>query len=169
MDIMELHQALSALLDKLKRNRELVSLSELKTKYRKPYTALCEDICAATTAYVNKAAMQGIRIRREYFKEALPIIEAAIRQSGLLRQISAAAFKRQDIKEIERLSLTLNEQIKAALEPFYYQHLGLYLVEDCFGNPPRTPDIYCDVNGCILHDGKWIPEETMYGKQDSAA
>ena len=42
MDIMELHQALSALLDKLKRNRELVSLSELKTKYRKPYTALCE-------------------------------------------------------------------------------------------------------------------------------
>ena len=116
MDIMELHQALSALLDKLKRNRELVSLSELKTKYRKPYTALCEDICAATTAYVNKAAMQGIRIRREYFKEALPIIEAAIRQSGLLRQISAAAFKRQDIKEIERLSLTLNEQIKAALD-----------------------------------------------------
>ena len=34
MDIMELHQALSALLDKLKRNRELVSLSELKTKYK---------------------------------------------------------------------------------------------------------------------------------------
>ena len=39
MDIMEIHKTLSALLDKLKRNRELVSLAELKTKYRKPYTA----------------------------------------------------------------------------------------------------------------------------------
>ena len=40
MDIMEIHKTLSALLDKLKRNRELVSLAELKTKYRKPYTCL---------------------------------------------------------------------------------------------------------------------------------
>ena len=74
MDITELYQSLSALLDKLKRNRELVSLSELKTKYRKPYTALCEDIRAATSAYVNKAVLQGIRIRKEYSKEAIAII-----------------------------------------------------------------------------------------------
>ena len=169
MDITELYQSLSALLDKLKRNRELVSLSELKTKYRKPYTALCEDIRAATSAYVNKAVLQGIRIRKEYSKEAIAIIETSIKQSGLLRQISAAAFKRQDIKEIEQLSHTLNKQIAAALEPFYYQHLGLYLTEDCFADPPRTPDIYSDVNGCILRDRKWIPEEILYGKQNSAA
>lgn len=169
MDIMELHHALSALLDKLKRNRELVSLSELKTKYRKPYTALCEDIRAATAAYVNKAALQGIRIRKEYFKEALPVIENAIQGSGLLRQISAAAFKQQDIKEIERLSLALNEHIKAALEPFYHQHLGLYLTEDCFADPPRTPDIYNDVNDCVLRDGKWVPVENIYGKHNTAA
>lgn len=160
MDIIKLHQTLSALLDKLKRNRELVSLAELKTKYRKPYTALCEEIRVAVAAYVNKAALQEIRIRKEYFKEALPMIEAAIQQSGLLRQISAAAFKHQDIKEIERLSHILNEQIKAALEPLYHQHLALYLTEDCFADPPRTPDIYSHVNGCILRDGKWIPEET---------
>lgn len=82
MDITELYQSLSALLDKLKRNRELVSLSELKTKYRKPYTALCEDIRAATSAYVNKAVLQGIRIRKEYSKEAIAIIETSIKQFG---------------------------------------------------------------------------------------
>ena len=169
MDIMEIHKTLSALLDKLKRNRELVSLAELKTKYRKPYTALCEEIRTTTIAYVQKAALQGIRIRKAYFKEALPIIENAIQRSGLLPKISAAAFKRQDIKEIERLALALNEQIKMALEPFYHQHFGLYLTEDCFADPPRTPDIYNNVNGCILRDGKWIPEELLYGKQDSAA
>ena len=108
MDIMEIHKTLSALLDKLKRNRELVSLAELKTKYRKPYTALCEEIRTTTIAYVQKAALQGIRIRKAYFKEALPIIENAIHRSGLLPKISAAAFKRQDIKEIERLALALN-------------------------------------------------------------
>ena len=107
MDITELYQSLSALLDKLKRNRELVSLSELKTKYRKPYTALCEDIRAATSAYVNKAVLQGIRIRKEYSKEAIAIIETSIKQSGLLRQISAAAFKRQDIKAVSYTHLTL--------------------------------------------------------------
>lgn len=168
-DTMELYQSLAALLDKLKRNRELVPLSELKSKYRKPYTALCEEIRAATSAYVHKVALHGIRIRKSYFEEAKAIMESAIRQSGLLRQISSAAFKRQDMAEIERLSLMLNEQITIALEPFYNQHLGLYLTEDCFANPPRTPDIYNDVTGCILRDGKWIPKETLYKEQDSAA
>lgn len=169
MDITELHNVLTALLDKLKRNREIVPLSELKTKYRKPYTALCEEIRSAVINYVQKVVWQGIRIRKDYFEEVKPIMESAIQQSGLVRQISAAAFRRQDIREIEQLSHALNEYVKKALEPFYNQHLGLYLTEDCFADPPRIPDIYNDVTGCILRDGKWIPIETLQENRDSAA
>lgn len=169
MDITELYDVLAALLDKLKRNREIVPLSELKTKYRKPYTALCEEIRSAVVNYVQKVAWLGIRIRKDYFEGVKPIMESAIQQSGLVRRISAAAFQRQDIKEIEQLSYALNEHIKKELEPFYNQHLGLYLTEDCFADPPRTPDIYNDVTGCILRDDKWIPIETLQENQDTAA
>lgn len=169
MNRTELYDILAALLDKLKRNRELVPLSELKTKYRKPYAALCEEIRSATVDYIHKIAWQGIRIRKEYFEDAKPIIESAIQRSGLLRQISIAAFHQQDMKKIEQLALVLNTQIKGALEPFYNQYLGLYLTEDCFADPPRKPDIYNDVTGCILRDGNWIPVETLQENQDSAA
>ncbi len=82
MDIMEIHKTLSALLDKLKRNRELVSLAELKTKYRKPYTALCEEIRTTTIAYVQKAALQEFVSARRILKKLCLLLKTQYTGQG---------------------------------------------------------------------------------------
>ena len=53
------------------------------------------------------------RIKHKYFDEAVPYIDAAVKQTKRLKQISDAAFQRQDIDEIESL----------ALAPVSYTHL----------------------------------------------
>ena len=157
MDTDILRKTLAAHLDTLKRNLDAVPREVLKTKYKKPYDKLCQDICASATAYVKRIVLSDIRIRSDFQEEAVPLIENAIQQSGLLRQISSAAFQRQDMAEIDRLALELKQQIQKALKPFYEKHMGLYLSAECFADPPKQPEFYCDATGCILRDGLWIP------------
>lgn len=159
MENIELRDTLAQHLDTLKRNLAVVSLDVLKTKYQKPFNALRKDIQGTVSAYTKQIAFRDLRIRKDLFPEAAPLIEKAIQSSGLLKQISAAAFRRQDLAEIERLALTLKEVIQEALKPFYEQYLCLYLTEDCFDEPPKTPKLYNEATGCILQDGKWIPVE----------
>lgn len=153
----ELRAELAKHLDTLRRNLEVVSVSVLKTKYRKPYEVLCQDICKAATAYTKQIALQGFRIRKEYFPLALPIIQSAIDQSGLLKLISIAAFRNQNIQEIDKLAVSLRNHIQASLEPFYTPYLYLYVTEECFCDPPKKPEIYNYANGCIWVDGVWTP------------
>ena len=143
-------------LDTLKRNIEAVSLPVLKTKYKKPYERLCKDIRTATADYVTGVIFQDFRLKKEYLKEVVPIIQAAIRQSGLVPQIHAAALH-QDLPVMDNLAADLRTKVKEALEPFYEKHLCLYITDECLGENPKTPDIYNDATGCILRDGAWIP------------
>ncbi len=154
-----LRNTLMTHLDTLRRNLAVVSREELRTRYRKPYYALVHDISAAAAAYVKEIALADLRIRKEYLPEVAPVINNAIQASGLLKQISAAAYRRQDIQEIEQLALALKKQIGDALAPFYEKHMGLYLSDECFDPTPQAPLLYNHVNGCIMQDGKWIPLE----------
>lgn len=159
-----LRKTLETHLDTLKKNLDIVPLEVLKTRYKKPFGELCQNISASATAYVKRITLADIRIRADFQEEAVPLIENAIQKSGLLRQISAAAFRRQDIAEIDKLALELKQQIQNALKPFYEQHLGLYLSVECFADPPKLPELYCEVTGCILRDGAWIPLKTTGDK-----
>lgn len=160
----ELRAALSTHLNTLKRNLAVAPLLVLKTKYKKPFDALCRDICEAASAYTKQVALKDIRIQREYLNEAVPIIQSAVQQSGLLRQISTAAFSRQSITEIESLAQTLHEQIQNALEPFYTRHTCLYLTTACFTDPPQAPELFNDASGCIWRNGEWKP---LSGKESA--
>lgn len=173
----ELRQTLETHLDTLKRNLAVVSLETLKTKYRKPFTKLCQDIRLSASAYVKQTALKDIRVHKKYLAEAQPLIETAIRQSGILQQIATASFKHQDIAEIDTLALTLKQHILEALKPFYAQHMGLYVSKECLAKPEKQPELYNDVTGCILRNGVWVPllhQEallflTIKGKAGSAA
>lgn len=166
-------------LDTLRRNLEVVSIEVLKTKYQKPYEALRKDICAAATAYTRHLSLSNIRIKASYMEEAKPYIDAAVQATTKLKAISDAAFKRQDIEEIEQLALELRQEILDALHPLYLRHLGFFLTAECFSTPGRMPEIYNDVNGSIWKDGAWLPfddtgsgllllAEEKQGKPDSA-
>lgn len=163
MENTALRTELEEYLDLLKRNLAVASLETLKTKYKKPFDELRHNISSTTSAYVKQVALENIRIQADFMDEALPLIQSTIDQSGILKQISAAAFKRQDIAEIDQLALTLKEQIRQALIPFYDKHICLYLDEECFGNPPKAPKFYNEASGCIWKDNAWTPAEVEKG------
>lgn len=164
MDNNTLLQALIKDLDTLKRNLAAVSREVLKTKYKKPYTKLCQNISTNATAYVKSITLSDIRIREDFQQEAIPLIQNTIDNSGLLRQMSIALFCKQDIAELDKLALALRQQIHAALKPFYEDHMGLYMPVDNSRKPIKIPELYCEVNGCILRDGTWIPLEKVFDR-----
>ena len=154
-----LREELAKLLSTLKHNREKVPLDVLKTRYKKGYAALCADIKRKASDYAAKVALNGIRIYKDYLDEAVPIINGTIESSGILKQLSGAAFSRQDIAEFDSLAGTLREKILASLEPFYEKHLALYITPECLDDPDKLPLIYCVASNCFWQDGKWIPLE----------
>lgn len=157
MERNELRAALEGHLDTLKRNLAVVSLEELKTKYRKPFEELQHNISTTATAYVKQATLEGLRIRSDFLDEALPIIQSTIDQSGLLHQISEAAFRKQDIDEFDRLALELKGQIDQALVPFHHKHTRLYMEKTPPGIQPKAAEFYNEATGCIWRDGAWTP------------
>lgn len=65
----KLRQELEKYLDTLRRNLAVVSKEELKTKYKKPYQELKDNICKAATAYTRHIALGGILIKQKYDEE----------------------------------------------------------------------------------------------------
>lgn len=151
----------------LKRNREHVSLELLKTRYATGYATLCNSIKQAASAYLKETVLCGIRIREDYAAEGIALIQKCIDDSGLLNQLSKAAFYNQNIAEFDALADKLHEKILMELEDFYYRHLGLYLSFRCLENPYPPPKIYCPINGCILLKGGWIPLEEFTKNEET--
>ena len=63
----ELRTTLVIHLETLRRNLQVVSMEVLKTKYKKPFDALRQDICKAATAYTRFLVFDGMRIKHKYF------------------------------------------------------------------------------------------------------
>lgn len=156
-DALRLKEELEKLLNTLKVNREKVPLKILKTKYKKGYEELCKNISHTASDYVKQIALYEIRIHKDYLDEGIAIIENTIQESELLKEISKAAFCKQNIMEVTNLALKLRRTILEALEPFYGKHTGLYITPECLENPDTLPEFYCFANGCIWKKGQWIP------------
>ena len=86
-------------------------------------------------------------------------ITYTIDQSGLLRKISEAAFRRQDMDEADRLASDLKGRISLALAPFYESHIRLYMKKAPPGTQPPPAGFYNEAPGCIWQDGAWVPME----------
>ena len=84
----ELRTTLVNHLETLRRNLQVVSMEVLKTKYKKPFDVLRQDICKAATAYTRFLVFDGMRIKHKYFDEAVPYIDAAVKQTKRLKQLS---------------------------------------------------------------------------------
>lgn len=61
----ELRTTLVNHLETLRRNLQVVSMEVLKTKYKKPFDALRQDICKAATAYTRFLVFDGMRIKHK--------------------------------------------------------------------------------------------------------
>ncbi|RFZ77340.1 hypothetical protein DS742_19320 [Lacrimispora amygdalina] len=85
-----------SLLDSLKRNKENVPLETLKTKYRKPYEQLTKSIQSITREIIQDVALDGLQIGRAEADQKYLEINTAIRESGIMKKASQAAFIQQD-------------------------------------------------------------------------
>lgn len=66
----------------------------------------------------KQVSLHDIRIHKDYLEEGVSIINQSIEVSGLLKELSKAAFLRQDITEFTNLAEKLRGIILEALEPF---------------------------------------------------
>lgn len=57
----ELRTTLVNHLETLRRNLQVVSMEVLKTKYKKPFDVLRQDICKAATAYTRFLVFDGMQ------------------------------------------------------------------------------------------------------------
>ena len=161
-EALRLKGELEKLLNTLKTNRDKVPLKILKTKYKKGYEELCVNICNTASDYVKQVALNGIRIHKEYLDEGIAIIDKSLQESELLKEISKAAFCKQNITEVTNLAFKLRKTILEALDPFYGRHTGLYITPECLENPDMFPEFYCFANGCIWKERQWIPLEKAH-------
>lgn len=157
-----LKEELEKLLQTLKNNRDKVPLTILKTKYKAGYDTLCKNISHTASEYAKQIFLYDIRIHKDYLEEGISIINRSIEESGLLKELSKAAFLRQDIAEFTALAEKLRGMILEALDPFYRKHTVLYISAECLEDPEILPEIYCLANICIWRDGQWIPFEQIY-------
>nr|WP_288825533.1 hypothetical protein [uncultured Clostridium sp.] len=98
-----------SLLDSLKRNKGNVPLETLKTKYRKPYEQLTQSIQSMTKEILQDVALNGLQIERDEADQRYLEINSAIRESGIMKKISQAAFIQQDADLVLEYASQLRE------------------------------------------------------------
>lgn len=150
---------LEALLHTLQHNREKVPLEVLKTTYKGGYQTLCQKIKTAANDYLFQIIFSEMRIHKDYIEEGVPLINDAIKCSGIPKQLSVAAFEHQDILEFTNLALNLKSVVFAALTPFWKKHIVQLYTADCLNNPDLAPVPYCLANNYVLLNGKWLAYE----------
>ena len=161
-ETLQLQKELESLLITLKNNRDKVPLDVLKSRYKSGYESLCQNISKTSSDYVKQVLFHGLRIHKDYQNEILPVIRRVIQESGLLKKLSTAAFHKQDLSEFVALTFQLKDKIVDTLDSFYGIHTGLYLTPECLEFADAFPEFYCFANGCIWHDGQWIPLEYIH-------
>lgn len=85
-----------SLLGTLKRNKENIPLQQLKTEYQKGYDQLTQRIQSITREIILDVIIEGLRIERSQADQRYIEINTAIKESGIMKKASRAAFIQQD-------------------------------------------------------------------------
>ena len=101
----------------LKKNRDNVPLDVLKTKYKKGYTALCEDLRLLTSDFIRSIVLKDIAVMPKYMPDVVQIIETTVKDSGLLKECSKAVYRQQDFEELKSTPSTTQQPTNPAALP----------------------------------------------------
>lgn len=98
-----------SLLECLKRNKENVPPELLTTKYRRSYDQLKKRIQVMTKEIFQDVVLSGLKIERSQADQKYLEINSAIRESGIMKKASQAAFIQQDADLVLEYSGQLRE------------------------------------------------------------
>lgn len=159
----ELEGSIQKLLSILKKNRENVDPTLLKTVYRDAYQNLLKQVKQAATDYLKFITLSGLPINPDIpFTEQCSTIQKAVDQSDVLIRYSHSLFHDYDLQLAYNLALELRAQIKASLAPYI-------ALQDCWIydwlESDKEPFYYNTLTNCIYDNGKWVPLQVdMRGK-----
>lgn len=148
---------LSAAVAVLKKNREAVSLKDLKTRYASSYKALLEKIKKLSSQYYREYIFDGILVTNKYLSEYMQYIKASIYNTELPAAMSSALYKEYNVKKFSSLVEEVRGIILEETQKFYLMHTMIYISEggSLFISPEQC-QAYCPVNNCFLVDKKWV-------------
>lgn len=98
-----------SLLGTLKRNKENIPLQQLKTEYRKGYDQLTQKIQSMTREIILEVIIEGLQIEQSQADQKYMEINSAIKESGIMKQASHAAFNQQDANLVLECASQLRE------------------------------------------------------------
>lgn len=99
------------LLERLKKNREHVPLSELQEKYARSYNELEEKLRMMTVQLIQNAVFNDLLLERIYSGKAYQVISEVVKESGILAEIGHAAYLRYDPDEVLEYAEELRELV----------------------------------------------------------
>ena len=108
-------EELRQLLLVLKNNREHVPVSVLKSKYKNAYNNLCDKIKISASHYAKEASLHGLQVHIAYTEEISSVVTVAINNSGILHELSAAIYQKQDLDKFIKLTESLRKVILSSL------------------------------------------------------
>lgn len=130
LDLKKLEQDIAT----LRKNRENVPLELLKTKYKKPYAKLKEEIRAQFEIYMKELSLLGIlKIGPDMTPEEQKEMEAGIQKiideetaAGHLRECTKAVFYEFNLRKAENLACGyFTERIKYEVyAPYWLKHVS---------------------------------------------
>lgn len=115
----ELREALLQPMTTLRNNLSKVPLDVLKTKYKQGYDALILKLQNAASDYALLLVFHSIRIPRDSLEECTQAMNQLIQETGVLKRLSHAVYKTQDIDAFEREAFAMRKIVLKELAARY--------------------------------------------------
>lgn len=111
---------LKVLLNRLRKNREMVPEEELKTTYRKAYDTLRSEISRKAVGYMKElifTGASGVYLQGEIPK-MIKALEAIVNAPVMNQRMQEALFKEMDMEQMKRLALEIKRQVEPLLTEY---------------------------------------------------
>lgn len=111
---------LKVLLNRLRKNREMVPEEELKTTYRKAYDTLRSEISRKAVGYMKElifTGASGVYLQGEIPK-MIKALEAIVNAPVMNQRMQEALFKEMDMEQVKRLAQELKRQVEPLLTEY---------------------------------------------------
>ena len=135
----------------------MIPLEVLKSHYQQPYYALIREINKTASTFVKAVLTDQLILNPDIsLDEQAAVINQAIADSGMERQMSSCISKTYNVEQLYQMALELRQKIECALWP--YIDLKTCLVFD-LDNPDAEPVTYNTLTRQICRDGIWENQE----------
>ena len=111
---------LKVLLNRLRKNREMVPEEELKITYRKAYDTLRAEIRKKAVGYMKElifTGASGVYLQRDIPK-MIKALEAIVNAPVMNQRMQEALFKEMDMEQVKRLAQELKRQVEPLLTEY---------------------------------------------------